>query len=251
MESKGITAEQQAAINTELSALSVFSDPDIANSVHRGNPDEFFRVLAEKNIIKNINNNSLLREKLDAYFMRTFKILSSKENESQLAAKDSLYALYGDLGLLDDERNLKIVPGNQTVPVAAVAIVVVAVSVVAYATVGVAAGAGILAAVAISIAAATAIAVGGGGGHASINNDQSIIEEMNLAAQISNTFGNNEMTLAIMKNIENTQQKISEKLDEILDSAVKHKLINFDGVDENRVRASLHSIVNSNLLRIA
>ena len=251
LETKGISGEQQVAINSELNALRVFADKDIARSVHEGDPDDFFRVLAEKNIITDINNSSLLREKLDAYFIRTFKILSSQDNESQLVAKDSLYALYSDLGLLDEDRNLKIVPGNQTVPVAAVAIVVIAVSVVAYATVGIAAGAGVLAAVAISIAAATAIVIGGGGGHVSVDHDREIMEEMRVAAQISSTLGNDKLTLSILKDIENTKEHISKKLDDILDSAVKHKLINFDGVDEIRVRASLHSLVNSHLLNIA
>lgn len=112
--------------------------------------------------------------------------------------------------------------------------------------------AGILVAVAISIAARAAVVVGGGGGCVSAEDDErSIMAEMSIAAQISSTLGNDELTRSILNDIENTKEHVSKKMNEILDLAVKHKLINFNGVEEERVRRALHSLVNNHLLQIA
>lgn len=242
----GISKKQQTTLAPELKALSVFTDRDIAASAINGNPEDFFRVLSEKKLISSINNESELREKLDAHFTNMFSLLDSDQSE-----KDSLYELYNELGLLDEDRNFKVVPGNQVVPVAAVAIVVIAVSVVIYATVGVGAGVGILVAVAVSISIAAAVYVGGGGGHVKNIETPSIMEDMSLAAQVSGFFGNEKLTKSILSDIENVKGNVGQELDKVIDLALKHKLISFEDINEDKVRASLHTLIKNQIMQIA
>ena len=248
---QGLDSEAQQAIESELNALKVFLDRDIISSVKNGDPEKFFQTLADKNLIKELNNASRLREKLDAGLTLKFNLLSRHETREQLQVKEALFSIYDQLSMLDENRDFKVILGNQLVPVAAAAIVVIAVSVVAYATVAIAAGAGILAAVAISIFAATAVFVGGGGGHGMLQNQQNVISEMALAAQISGSVGNNELTHAILNDIEKVKNQVGHQLDKILDLAIEKNLINFDGIDEKRMRASLHSLVNTQLFQIS
>lgn len=248
LEKKGVSLGSQSTLESELEALKVFVDRDIIETVSSGDLDDFFTVLSEKGVISDINNNSKLRQKLDEDFTRVFQVMKSSSSKYNT---DPLYDLYSELGLLDENRDIRLVPGSQTVPVAAAAIVVLAVSVVAYATVAVTAGAGLLVAVAISVAAATAVTVGGNGGHGKKSDcTNSLLSEMKLAAQISDTLGNDKLTSSILEDIECAKQQIADNLDKVLDMAKKYKLIDYSEIDEAKVRSSLHSLASTQIINI-